>query len=497
MFMALEKMRRLGSAHVGFSLVLALMMIPAVARVSPAKPPPPPSTGSFAKAYSVPYSYSLAESVSQASSGGFAVGGLCSEAAATTPNCNGNATVLRLDSSGNIQSQTQYSYGIGPQSTDLTILKATSDGGAIFAGQPQSGCPAQNLNSCTAIVKVDSVGKVQWANDLLFATNATPYTHPSTSTFDIQQTNDGGFVLVGYAIAPSESYNPWIAKLSSAGQVQWTHVFVDSNSQYSSAQSIRQTADGGYLVGGAVSYAVTSSYTESEIAVFKLDPAGALVWQRYYAAGVDAYFQFLALTSDGGAIVSGTVSTDPTPTTYTSYTLLMKVDSSGNLQFARTILPTGDISDLNIVGVQQTADGGYAFAGYYFQNTVYTERAWLVKTDSAGTVQWNKIYGPDIQYSDRYFRSFQQASDGGFIAAGNTNQFNGGDTSTWLVKTDASGNVSNCADVKNDSAANNSITVTVSNGRLSAVNDGLSYVPDSLNLFSAPLAATIECPSRH
>ena len=244
---------------------------------------------------------------------------------------------------------------------------------------------------------------------------------PVDFDLDIQQTTDGGFVLVGYATAPSESYNPWIAKLSSAGQVQWTHVFVDSNSQYSSAQSVRQTADGGYLVGGATSYAVTSSYTESEIAVFKLDSTGALVWQRYYAAGVDAYFQSLGLTADGGTIVTGTVSTDPTPTTYTSYPLLLKLDSTGNAQFSRTILPTGDISDLNIVGVQQTADGGYAFGGYYFQNTVYTERAWLVKTDSAGSVQWNKIYGPDVQYSDRYFRSFQQTSDGGFIGAGNTN----------------------------------------------------------------------------
>jgi hypothetical protein len=46
----------------------------------------------------------------------------------------------------------------------------------------------------------------------------------------------------------------------------------------------------------------------SKITVFKLDSTGTLVWQRGYAAGVDAYFQFLALTSDGGAIVSGTVS---------------------------------------------------------------------------------------------------------------------------------------------------------------------------------------------
>jgi len=174
----------------------------------------------------------------------------------------------------------------------------------------------------------------------------------------------------------------------------------------------------------------------------------------------------------------------------------LKLDSTGKPQFARTILPSGNISDLNLVGVQQTADGGYAFAGYYFENTLYTERAWLVKTDSAGNVQWDKIYGPDVQYSDRYFHSFQQTSDGGFIAAGSTNQFNGSDNSIWLVKTDSNGNISNCADVHNDSAATGSIVVTVSNGDLSAVTDGFSYVADSLILSSAPLAATKECSSR-
>src|SRR5215469_6743227 len=171
------------------AIMMVLVMVPEVAGVSASKPPPSSSTGSaFAKAYSVPYSYSNAESISQASSGAFVVGALCSEAAATSPNCNGPATVLRVDSSGNIQSQTQYSYADGSQSTALNILKATLDGGAIFAGQPQFGCPAQNLNSCGLIVKVDSTGKVQWTNDLLFATNATPYSSPVTWPFDIQQT---------------------------------------------------------------------------------------------------------------------------------------------------------------------------------------------------------------------------------------------------------------------------------------------------------------------
>jgi hypothetical protein len=185
----MKPMTRPVTSLITTTLVLAGLFLMALA----AKPLPPTSTGSsFATAYSVTYSYSVAESVSQASSGSFVVGAVCDEAAATTPNCNGPATVLRVDSSGNIQSQTQYSYGTGPQSTALNIIKATSDGGAIYAGQPQFGCPAESLNACGAIVKVDSTGKVQWANDLLFATSATPYSSPLTWPLDIQQTTDGG-----------------------------------------------------------------------------------------------------------------------------------------------------------------------------------------------------------------------------------------------------------------------------------------------------------------
>jgi hypothetical protein len=117
----------------------------------------------------------------------------------------------------------------------------------------------------------------------------------------------------------------------------------------------------------------------------------------------------------------------------------------------------------------------------------------MVKTDSSGNVQWNKIYGPDVEYSDRYFYSFQQTSDGGFIAAGSTNQFNNGNGSIWLVKTDSSGNISSCTDVHNDSAATASIAVKVSTGELSPVSDSFSYVADSLIQSSAPLAATQEC----
>ena len=480
-----------------FAITLAVLMltiVPVFTQFSPmhtvaaTKPQPPPSSTSatWAKAYNTPYSYSVAESIAQTSSGGYVVGASCTAAAVTTPNCNTlsepTAMVMRVDSSGNIQSQIQYNYVKYPYSTPLNLIRPTADGGAIFAGNAQFGCPATGQTSCGTIVKVDSNGNVQWANDLQFATSSTY--GPLTWPLDLQQTTDGGYVVAGYAFAPASSYNPFVVKLSSTGQIQWQHIFVDPSSQYSAAYAVRQTADGGYVVAGEVYY--------NQILVFKLDSTGALVWQHVYAIGTDSYAETLGLTSDGGFILGGLVSVS-TATSYSSSVLLLKLDSTGSPQFAKTYAPSGSVSDLAITGAQQTADGGYAFAGYYFQNTVYDERAWLVKTDSAGKVQWDKIYGADVEYSDRKFLSFQQTSDGGFIAAGFTNQYNDGYGSLWLVKTDPNGNISGCSDVKNSPDITSSVTVTVSNSDLKANGDGYAYLADTLSTLPGPLTATKEC----
>ena len=230
----------------------------------------------------------------------------------------------------------------------------------------------------------------------------------------------------------------------------------------------------------------------NQILVFKLDSTGTLVWQHVYAIGTDSYAQTLGLTSDGGFILGGLVSIS-TATSYSSSVLLLKLDSTGSPQFAETYAPSGSISDLAITGAQQTSDGGYAFSGYYFQNTVYDERAWLVKTDSTGKVQWDRTYGADVQYSSRKFYSFQQTSDGGFIAAGSTNQFSGGDSSLWLVKTDSNGNIAGCNDVQTRSDVSGSVSVIVSISDMKATPDSFTYVADTLSSLPGPLKATKEC----
>src|SRR5438309_11158849 len=111
---------------------------------------------------------------------------------------------MTVDSSGYIQSQTQYLYKNYPYSPPSGLIRPTSDGGAIFAGNAQFGCPATGQTSCAAIVKVDSNGKVQWNNDLQFSTSSTY--GPLTWSLDLQQPSDGGYVVAGYTFAPASRY---------------------------------------------------------------------------------------------------------------------------------------------------------------------------------------------------------------------------------------------------------------------------------------------------
>ncbi len=87
--------------------------------------------------------------------------------------------------------------------------------------------------------------------------------------------------------------------------------------------------------------------------------------------------------------------------------------------------------------VQQTADGGFIVAGYTRSYGPSGRNVWLVKTDSAGEMEWSEAYGGN---NDDEGHAVWQASDGGYIVAGHTKSFGAGGMDVYLVRTDASGN---------------------------------------------------------
>ncbi len=151
-------------------------------------------------------------------------------------------------------------------------------------------------------------------------------------------------------------------------------------------------------------------------------------WTNHYGGYADEYAFSVDEASDGGYVMAGGTH---------SYGIgvdawLVKTYSNGTRQWEQYYGGTGyDYASF----VQQTNDSGYILAGATDSFSSDGSRdGWLIKTDAAGNMVWTKTLG----LSGSEAHSIQQTSDGGYIIAGvypvSGNTF-------WLVKTDAAGNM--------------------------------------------------------
>jgi hypothetical protein len=208
---------------------------------------------------------------------------------------------------------------------------------------------------------------------------------------------------------------------------EWNTTFGGSNIDVGYA--VRQTSDGGYIITG-----YTRSYGAAghNIWLIKTDSFGIEVWNRTFGGAFDDEGQSVQQTTDGGYIVAGWTKSMGSGM---KDVWLIKTDSLGNEEWNRLF---GGDDDDGATSVQQTTDGGFIITGYTSSFGMGSVDVWLIKIDSLGNQEWDETYGG---YSSDGAWSVQQTTDGGYILTGWTYSSGPGYVgNVWLVKTDDLGN---------------------------------------------------------
>ncbi|MBK7887445.1 MAG: T9SS type A sorting domain-containing protein [Bacteroidetes bacterium] len=379
--------------------------------------------------------------VHQTSDGGYILGGWSSSGifGDKTENNIGSDDywILKTDSAGNILWQNT----IGGSSTDkLFSIQQTYDGGFILGGHSVSDISGDKTENSMGsswdywFVKTDSIGNIQWQN--------TIGGNDDDHFISIEQTSDGGYILGGSSksnISGDKTENSlgyidyWIVKTDSSGNIQWQNTIGGSLDDV--LQSIKQTSDGGFILGGFSKSDISGDKTENAIGllnrndywIVKVDSIGNIQWQNTIGGNDVDLLYSIQQTYDGGYILGGwsvsNFSGDKTENSlgYWDYWIL-KTDDLGNIQWQNTI--GGNFFD-GIRFIEQTNNGGFILggestsniSGYKSENCIGTNDFWIVRTDEVGQVIWeNTIGGNDFDG----LLSIEQTSDGSFILGGSS-----------------------------------------------------------------------------
>jgi len=352
----------------------------------------------------------IGRSVEQTADGGYVVGGYTYSYGAGS----NDVYLVRTNTAGD----TLWTQTIGGADHDWSeSVQQTADGGFVLAGTTKSFGVGQQ--DCY-LVKVKPNGDTLWTRTLGGMQDDDGYC--------VQQTADGGYILVGctFSFGAGES-DVYLVKTDAKGDTLWTRAF--GGTSYDYGCSVRQTSDGGYVVAG-YTYSFGAGYTD--VYLIKTDANGDTLWTRAYGGTLDDYGWSVQQTSDGGYVIAGYAYVSGTG--YCDI-YLIKTDATGDTLWTRTFGGRGEDQGYS---VWQTVDDGFVIAGHTTSFGAGGYDVYLVRTDAGGDTLWTRTFGGTTH---DHGRSVRQTADGGYVIAGAATSLGAGDVDLYLIKTDSLGDV--------------------------------------------------------
>lgn len=172
----------------------------------------------------------------------------------------------------------------------------------------------------------------------------------------------------------------WCANAQPVGAL-WARTY--GGVGYGSFERIKQTADGGYIIGGNIG----SADRGTEFWIMKVNPAGIFEWSRYFGTDSTDYLQDLIVLDDGYVLAGISEGYPPAE----QAALLIRLDANGD---SLTSFYLNDYLINHFHRVVKTLDGG-VFAVGDVTNDPNADTDWLLlgaKLDTSLDSAWSHTY---------------------------------------------------------------------------------------------------------
>ncbi|MFX1264828.1 MAG: hypothetical protein ACFFH0_05580 [Promethearchaeota archaeon] len=236
--------------------------------------------------------------------------------------------------------------------------------------------------------------------------------------FSVLERSDGGFILMGM----TTSYGGPDKDLWLVGTDNLGNHQWDhtyGGNQIDEGISMVQCRDGGIVIVG-----YSDELGGRDVWLVRTDEEGNYLWERRLNVGKFERGEDILECNDGGFLITGTIED---PSTRATDMWLIRTNSTGHHQWNRIV---GGIGNDYGYAVVEHGDGGFAVAGITNSSGAGNQDAWFVLANSTGHHIWNQTCGGS-DYD--YIVSMIETSLGGFAIVGYTYSFGMGDTDMWMM----------------------------------------------------------------
>ena len=369
----------------------------------------------------------------------------------TGPKGSFDILVIKLDAAGN--KEWARNYG-GPADDYGVAIQQLPDEGYILTGLTNgngSDISGHKGSSDVFVMRLDRNGTILWQRcyggtgfdagfsivstiDGGFAVGCTT----SSNNLDVSGSKGG--------------IDIWIIKLSASGTLLWQRTIGGSTND-DGPHTILENSDGSLIVGGSTlsnNVDITLNKGSFDVWIVKLSSAGNIVWQKTFGGTDNDLFKWLAKDRTGGwFILAETRSADGDVSINRGDLDLwvIHIDNNGNLLTQKTYGGSG----VDGAGsLHYLPDGDLVLFGYTNStngDVCPTLRGgvdyFLLRVSAAGEIVTQKTLGGSQDDQTFYGSSIAATLDGGFRLAGSSNSSDGdittpkGENDIWIVKVDS------------------------------------------------------------